>query len=109
MTLALTTLTPTGIILTADSRQTYRSTAGMFRIGSDNVIKMFKLTNTVGTTIAGRAFLPDANGNTKNVGYFIEQFKTSDLDGLSTKEVAERLNTYLSALFVLKNDPSKLQ
>jgi hypothetical protein len=104
MTLAITTLTPSGIILTADSRQTYRNNVGMVRIGSDNVIKLFKLSDAVGVSIAGRAFIPDANGTPKNVGYFIEQFekepRNPTLTELTTKEIAQRLNDYLAGLFV---------
>ena len=71
MTLALNTLTSNGMILTADSRQTYRNSAGMVRIGSDSTTKIFKVTDMVGVAIAGKAFVPDPNGKLKNVGYFI--------------------------------------
>jgi hypothetical protein len=76
MTLALSTLTSSGITLTADSRQTYRNNAGMARIGPDNVIKLFALTDSIGVAIDGKAFLLDANSAPKNVGYFVEEFKS---------------------------------
>jgi hypothetical protein len=103
MTLAITTLTPRGIILSADGRQTYRNLAGMVRIGSDNVRKIFKLSDRVGVAVAGRAFIADAGGNPKNVGYFIEEFKNQDIaPALPVREIAERLNGYLAGLFVAK-------
>jgi hypothetical protein len=103
MTLALATLTSDGIILTADSRQTYRNNVGMVRIGSDNATKLFKLTQHVGVAIAGKAFLSDSNGNLKNVGHFIEEFRTAGLPSTaSTKEIAQLLIDYLTKLFVDK-------
>jgi hypothetical protein len=41
MSLAINTTTPEGIVLAADSRQSYRNRKGMARIGSDNVSKLF--------------------------------------------------------------------
>jgi hypothetical protein len=103
MTLALNTLTSSGMILTADSRQTYRNNAGMVRIGSDSTTKLFKVTDMVGVAVAGKAFVPDPNGNLKNVGYFIEQFRSTGVDHtLTVKEIAQSLNDYLAGLFVTK-------
>ena len=103
MTLALNTLTSNGMILTADSRQTYRNSAGMVRIGSDSTTKIFKVTDMVGVAIAGKAFVPDPNGKLKNVGYFIEQFKNTGVDlALTVKEIAQSINDYLAGLFVTK-------
>jgi 20S proteasome alpha/beta subunit len=107
MTLALNTLTPSGMILTADSRQTYRNIAGMVRIGSDSVTKLFKLTEKVGVAIAGRAFLPDPNGTPKNMGYFIEEFRSGGIDpAVTVKNIAQNLNDYLAGIFVTKERES---
>jgi hypothetical protein len=103
MTLALATITTSGIVLSADSRQTYKNGAGMIRIGSDNGMKLFKLNDRSGVVISGRAFLQDKNNLLKNTGWFIETFKrTLVVDGLSIKEIAQKLNSYLSDLFIEK-------
>lgn len=103
MTLSLATITTFGIVLTADSRQTYRNKAGMVRIGSDSAMKLFQINDRVGVVIAGRAFLSDIDGVNKNIGWFIEEFKKKGLkEKLSVKEIAQKLNDYLSDIFVDK-------
>ena len=103
MTLVVSTITSSGIVLTADSRQTYRNNAGAIRIGSDSVMKLFKLTDFSGVAIAGKAFLNEENQPIKDVGYFINKFKKSeDVKNLSVKEIAVKLNKYLGDLFVNK-------
>jgi hypothetical protein len=103
MTLSLSTITTSGIVLTTDSRQTYRNRAGMTRIGSDSAMKLFQINDRMGVVIAGRAFLSDVNGVSKNIGWFIEEFKKKELENkLSVKEIAQKLNIYLSDIFVDK-------
>ena len=58
MSLAINTTTPEGIVLTADSRQSYRNRKGMARIGSDNASKLFQLNKRVGVAVTGLAFCP---------------------------------------------------
>ena len=101
MTLVISTLTSSGIVLTADSRQTYKNSVGAIRIGSDSAIKLFKLTDFAGVAISGRAFINEDGQPLKNVGYFINKFKkTEKLEGITVKEIAEKLNKYLSDIFV---------
>ena len=102
MTLAIVTLTSSGIVMTADSRQTYKNSAGAIRIGSDNAMKLFKLTDSCGVVISGRAFLNE-NSSSKDVGYFIKRFaKTENLTGLKVKDIAQKLDTCLGDMFVAK-------
>lgn len=99
MTLAISTLTSSGIVLTADSRQTYRNQAGAVRIGSDSASKLFKLTEACGVAISGPAFLVE-NNLLKEVGFFVERFaETEDLAALSIREIADKLNKYLGSIF----------
>lgn len=91
MSLAINATTPEGIILAADSRQSFRNQKGMARIGSDNASKLYQLNKRIGVAVTGLAFLPE-DGNFKNIGEFIEQYKRdSDLDKLDVNEVAEKL------------------
>ncbi len=101
MTLVISALTSSGIVLTADSRQTYQNRAGAIRIGSDTAVKIFKLTPFCGVAISGKAFISENGKSVKDVGYFIKRFRsTQKLDGLTVKEIAEKLAVYLGDLFV---------
>lgn len=92
MSLAINTTTPEGIILAADSRQSYRNQKGVSRIGSDSASKLFLINNRIGVATTGLAFLQE-NGIPKNISKFIEQFKREvDTEKLSVKEIAEKLH-----------------
>jgi len=92
MSLVINTTTPEGIVLAADSRQSFRNRKGMARIGSDNASKLFQLNKRIGVAITGLAFLSE-NGELKSINKFIEQFKReTDLDKLDVKEIAEKLH-----------------
>jgi hypothetical protein len=95
MSLAIGTTTPEGIVLAADSRQSYRNRKGMARIGSDNASKLFELNERVGVAIAGLAFLHE-DGELKNISEFIEEFRrASDVDNLDVRNIAEKLHRLL--------------
>lgn len=92
MSLAINTVTPEGIVLAADSRQSYRNKKGVSRVGSDSASKLFLINERVGVAITGIAFIQE-DGTAKNVSKFIEQFKREvDLENLSVKEIAEKLH-----------------
>ena len=102
MTLIISTLTSAGIVVSADSRQTYRNTISATRIGSDSATKLFKLTDRCGVAIAGRAFISENNQPMKSVGYFVRRFvrEHQDMNSWSIKETAERINGYLAKIFI---------
>jgi hypothetical protein len=92
MSLAINTTTPEGIVLAADSRQSFRNRKGMARIGSDNASKLFQLNKRIGVAVTGLAFLPE-DGVMKNISKFIEQFKReTDVEKLNVEEAAEKLH-----------------
>lgn len=92
MSLAINTTTPEGIVLAADSRQSYRNQKGVSRIGSDSASKLFLINDRIGVAVTGLAFLPE-NGIPKNISKFIEQFKREvDVEKMTVKEVAEKLH-----------------
>jgi len=101
MTLSLASLNSSGIVLTADSRQTYPNSAGMTRIGTDNANKLFQLSNKVGIVIAGKAFFYDDKKVFKSTGWFIEKFKNEAFkDEWTIEEIAAQLNDYCIKVFV---------
>lgn len=92
MSLAINTTTPEGIVLAADSRQSYRNRKGISRIGSDAATKLFLINDRIGVAVTGLAFLPE-NGIPKNISKFIEQFKReTEVKDLSVKEIADKLH-----------------
>ncbi|GMT41721.1 MAG: hypothetical protein IEMM0002_0132 [bacterium] len=96
MSLVINTTIPEGIVLAADSRQSYRNRKGMARIGSDNASKLFQINKRIGVAITGLAFLPE-NGVLKNISKYIEQFKhEKDTNKLSVKKAAEKLHALFS-------------
>jgi len=91
MSLAINTTTPEGMVLSTDSRQSYRNRKGMARIGSDNASKLFQLNKRIGVAVTGIAFLPE-DGVPKNISKFIEQFKReTNTEKLDVKEAAQKL------------------
>lgn len=94
MSLGICTTTPEGIVVAADSRQSYRNRKGMSRIGSDSASKVFKITDKVGLIVTGLAFLPE-NGVLKNISRFVEEFKDS-LNGrhLTVRKISDELNDF---------------
>ena len=92
MSLVINTTTPEGIVLAADSRQSYRNRKGVARIGSDNAYKLFQLNKRIGVAVTGLAFLPE-DGVLKNISKFIEEFKReAEVEKFNVKEIAEKLH-----------------
>lgn len=91
MSLVINSTTPEGIILAADSRQSYRNMKGMARVGSDTASKLFQINGRIGVGTAGLAFLPEG-GVVKNVSRFIEEYKRDpDVEDLEVEEAAQGL------------------
>jgi len=108
MSLGINTSTPEGIVLAADSRQSYRNRKGMSRIGSDSASKVFRLGKKVGLIVAGLAFLPD-NGGPKNISRFIEEFRNqADIENLSVKEISEKLHEFFEEKYQYKTQLDSL-
>lgn len=108
MSLCINTTTPEGMVLAADSRQSYRNMKGMSRIGSDSATKVFQLGKKVGVVVAGLAFLPE-NGVLKNISRFIEEFKKhTDIRKLSIEEIAAKLQDFFEEKYNYKEGLKKL-
>lgn len=94
MSLIINIISPEGIVMAADSRQTYRNKAGMARIGSDNARKIFQLGERTVIALAGPAFLPE-NGVPKNVSKFVEDFQRAyELKKMTIEEIANKLKDF---------------
>lgn len=107
MSLCINTTTPEGMVLAADSRQSYRNMKGMSRIGSDSASKVFQLGKRVGLVVAGLAFLPE-NGILKNISRFIDEFKKQiGINKLSVKEISEELYKFFDNKYQYKEELKK--
>ena len=109
MSLVITTSTSEGIVIGADSRQSYRNRKGMARIGSDNAQKLFQINSRIGVAITGLAFLED-EGILRNISFYIEDFKKKEeVENLSVKDVAEKLHSLLEQKYRPKERFSELE
>ncbi len=102
MSLGINTVTSEGLVLAADSRQSYRNQKGMSRIGSDSASKVFKLSDRVGVVVAGLAFLPEG-GTLKNISRFVDDFKaTGNLKEKDVEVIAKELEVYFKSKYDYK-------
>jgi hypothetical protein len=96
MSLAINAATSSGLVLAADSRQSYRNQKGMARIGSDTASKLFQLNKRIGCAITGIAFLPSPGG-IKNISAFVDEFKrVEEVERLDVEEMATRLYDFFN-------------
>ncbi len=108
MSLGICTTTSEGIVLAADSRQSYRNQKGMSRVGSDSASKVFKLTEKVGLIVTGLAFLPK-DGVLENISKFIEDFGvTHDLKKMTVEEISNELEKYFKSKYDYKKEIKNL-
>lgn len=108
MSLGINATTTEGMVLAADSRQSYRNQKGMARIGSDSASKIFKLSDRVGVVVAGLAFLPE-NGMPKNISNFIADFiESEDIDELAVKEISTKLQAFFDQKYPYKQQLEQL-
>lgn len=102
MSLTLCITTPEGIVLAADSRQSYRNIAGAARIGSDSATKIFSVNERIGVTVAGPAFLvdpKDTNVNPKGIGSYIQDFLNQTAKEETVKTITDKLQKYLKEIY----------
>lgn len=112
MSLTVCITTPEGIVLAADSRQTYRNTVGAARIGSDSATKVFPVGEKVGVTVAGPAFLIDpkeTNGTPKGIGSFISAFLNKMSREETVESIAIKLRGYLEEVYNPAEQLKKLE
>src|SRR5579872_3752232 len=96
MSLCITVLTPAGIAVAGDSRQT-QTVNSVNRVGSDNAVKVFALGSRVLAATAGWAFLKAPNvPNMRNIATLVEDFKPTIQDGSTVLQIATLMWTYFN-------------
>lgn len=109
MSLAINATTASGIVLAADSRQSYQNRKGQTRIGSDTASKLFQLNKRIGCAITGIAFLP-SDGGIKNISAFVEEFKRiEEVERLNVKEMGEKLYAFFEKKYDWKKQLQNLK
>jgi len=104
MSLAINTTTPDGLVLAADSRQSFRNRKGQARVGSDSAVKIFELSKSIGLLITGPAFLEE-NGILKNISKFVEDFKGKNkIEGKEVSEVAKKIHDFFDEKYNYRKD-----
>jgi len=99
MSLCITVVTPEGIAVAGESRQT-QFVGGMNRVGSDNAVKVFQLTDTVLSATTGWGFLKaQGSPNFHNIASLVEDFKPTIPAGSTVLEIAVLMWTHFNALY----------
>jgi len=99
MSLVINTTTPEGIVIAADSRQSYRNRKGISRIGSDTAKKLYKVNDRIGVAITGLAFI-EINGTLNNVSSVIDEFiESNNVETMSVEDVANGLYAAFSKVY----------
>jgi hypothetical protein len=94
MSLGINVTIPEGIVLAADSRQTYRNQKGMARIGSDSASILFRLGTRMGLIATGIPYIRDGDV-WKTIGNHVNDFRIqTDVEKSSVGDVANSLSTY---------------
>jgi len=99
MSLTISITNPKGIVLAADSRQTYSNAQNNQRIGSDSAEKIIPVTKTVGLTVAGSVYIesPDNNkSHPASLDSIISDFASDVSPNATVKSIAEKLHKYLT-------------
>lgn len=109
MSLAINATTSSGLVLAADSRQSYRNQKGMARVGSDTASKLFQLNKRVGCAITGIAFLPSPEG-IKNISTFVDEFKrVEEVERMNVEELANKLHHFFEKKYDWKTPLQNLK
>jgi hypothetical protein len=99
MSLCISVVTPEGVVVAGESRQT-GVVGGINRVGTDSAVKVFDLTDTVLACTAGWAFLqPQGATVSRNIAGLIEDFKPTIQAGSSVQAIAAQLWTHFTALY----------
>lgn len=99
MSLCIGVVTPEGIVVAGESRQT-QVIGGVNRVGSDSAVKVFDLSDTVLAATAGWAFLqPQSATMSKNIASLIEEFKPTIPAGSNVQTITALLHTHFNNLY----------
>lgn len=100
MTLIINIVTPEGIVMASDSRQSERNIRQFTRIFTNSANKLFSLNDRVVVGTSGLAFFADNTGIRKNVSEYLESFKKDNkLDSLTVGEISTKLQEYINSQY----------
>jgi hypothetical protein len=99
MSLCISVVTPEGIVVAGESRQT-GVVGGLNRIATDTAVKVFDLGDTVLAATAGWAFLqPQGAAMMRNISSIVEDFKATIPVGSGVQAIAGLLWTHFSTIY----------
>ena len=101
MSIIISVRTSEGVVLAADSRQSYTNARGNTRVGTDYGAKVFQLTSRIGVATFGWAFLQPQTANVMfNISALIEDFRaTINPDNIGIQDVANQLSLYFQQIY----------
>ena len=91
---------PDGVVLAADSRQSYTNARQNTRIGSEFGSKLFQLTPRIGLTTFGWAFLQPPNATIMtSIGALVEDFRATVDPNISVVDASSLLATHFQQIY----------
>ncbi|MFZ2664501.1 MAG: hypothetical protein WAX66_04020 [Patescibacteria group bacterium] len=110
MSLTLCVTTPEGIVLAADSRQSYQSLSNSWRVGSDTATKIIPITKWIGVTVAGPAFLKKKEEpNARSTVSFIRDYAETLEGNESVETVSFGLRKFLEQYYDSKQQLEQIK
>jgi 20S proteasome alpha/beta subunit len=95
MTIIVNVTVPEGMVLSADSRQTFKNNNGDVRVSSDSARKLFQLNKRIGAATSGWAYLDG-----RSINSHVNDFKLTLANAeIPVAEMAISLGEYLSKAY----------
>jgi hypothetical protein len=99
MSLCVSVVTPEGIVIAGESRQT-QVIGNVNRVASESAAKVFELTDTILAATAGYSNLqPQGSAIRKNISSLVDDFKANIAANSNVQTVANGLRTYFQTLY----------
>jgi len=100
MSIIVSVSIPEGIVIAADSRQSYTNARKNSRVGSDFASKIFQLTPKIGVASFGWAFLQPQGANTlMSIGALVEDFRATMNPDINVSEAANLLSSHFQQMY----------
>lgn len=100
MSIIISITTPEGVVLAADSRQSYTNARGNTRVGTDYGSKVFQLSPRIGVATFGWAFLqPQSASIMFSISALIEDFRATLNLEISILEASNLLGAYFQQIY----------
>ena len=100
MSIIISIRTPEGVVLAADSRQSYTNARGNTRVGTDYGAKVFQLSPRIGVATFGWAFLQPQTANVMfNISALVEDFRATINPDIGIQDASNQLSLHFQQIY----------